>query len=253
MALEKRGADWHLRPLGQRAGELQLWRAYSREEIPPLFGLEFSTAIWNVGFVKRPGHICLLVTLDKGGHGEDFQYKDHFTSPTEFEWQSQNRTGQASADGQDIQNHAARGIAVHLFVRSQKKRAAGGAAPFAYCGDVEFVAWRGDKPITVQWKLPEAVPARLRGDLACPPPAWAQPSWREGSRSRPVGDSDIINGLAPAHPDATRIDLPLQSIVAVAFAERRGDDLQSRPGRPADLRGEGDSEGSPVALRTGAV
>jgi len=50
VALEKRGADWHLRPLGQRAGELQLWRAYSREEIPPLFGLEFSTAIWNVGF-----------------------------------------------------------------------------------------------------------------------------------------------------------------------------------------------------------
>jgi hypothetical protein len=31
-----------------------------------------------------------------------------------FEWQSQNRTGQASADGQDIENHAARGVAVHL-------------------------------------------------------------------------------------------------------------------------------------------
>jgi hypothetical protein len=168
VALEKRGAEWHLRPLGQRAGELQLWRAYSREEIPPLFGLEFSTAIWNVGFVKRPGHIFLLVTLDKAGHATDFQYKDHFTSPTEFEWQSQNRTGQASADGQDIQNHAARGIAVHLFVRSQKKRAGGGAAPFLYCGDVEFVGWRGEKPITVQWKLPEAVPARLHPDLGVP-------------------------------------------------------------------------------------
>ncbi len=60
----------------------------------------------------------------------------------------------------------------------------------------------------------------------------------KGSRSRPVGDSDIISGLAPAHPDSTRIDLPLHSIVAVAFAERRGDDLQSRSGRPADLRGE---------------
>ncbi len=164
VALEKRGADWHLSPLGQRAGELQLWRAYSREEIPPLFGLEFSTAIWNVGFVKRPGHICLLVTLDKAGHGEDFQYKDHFSSPAEFEWQSQNRTGQSSADGQDIQNHAARGIAVHLFVRSQKKRAGGGAAPFVYCEDV----WRGEKPITVQWTVPEAVPARLRGDLGVP-------------------------------------------------------------------------------------
>lgn len=116
------------------------------------------------GFVKRPGHIFLLATLDKAGHATDFQYKDHFISATEFEWQSQNRTGQASADGQDIQQHVARGIAVHLFVRSQKKRAGGGAAPFVYCENV----WRGEKPITVQWRLPEAVPARLRGDLGVP-------------------------------------------------------------------------------------
>jgi len=165
VALEKRGVEWHLRPLGQRAGELQLWRGYSREEIPPLFGLEFSTAIWNVGFVKRPRHIFLLVTLDKAGHAEDFQYKDHFVTPTEFEWQSQNRTAQASSDGQDIEKHAARGIAVHLFIRSQKKRAAGGAAPFVYCGDVQFVGWRGEKPITVQWRLPEPIPPRIQSTL----------------------------------------------------------------------------------------
>jgi predicted RNase H-like HicB family nuclease len=75
---------------------------YSREEIPALFGLEFSTAVWNVGFVKRNKHILLLTTLDKAGHGSEFQYKDHFVSPVEFGWQSQNRTSQASADGQDM-------------------------------------------------------------------------------------------------------------------------------------------------------
>ncbi|MDQ3347663.1 MAG: DUF3427 domain-containing protein [Acidobacteriota bacterium] len=165
VALEQRDGIWHLRPLGQRAGQLQLWRTYSREEIPPLFGLEFSTAIWNVGFVKRPGHIFLLTTLDKAGHGSEFQYKDHFLSPTEFEWQSQNRTGQTSADGQDIEKHAEKEIKVHLFVRAQKKRNGGGAAPFVYCGDVRFVSWRGDKPITVRWVLPEVVPARLREEL----------------------------------------------------------------------------------------
>lgn len=37
-----------------------------------------------------------------------------------------------------------------------------------YCGDVRFVSWRGDKPITVRWELPETVPARLRGELAVP-------------------------------------------------------------------------------------
>jgi hypothetical protein len=158
VALELKDNRWHLSPLGRRDGELQLWRSYSREEIPPLFGFEFSTAIWNAGFVKRPGHIFLLTTLDKSGHGSAFQYKDHFISRSEFEWQSQNRTSQQSADGQDIRQHAERGFAVHLFVRGQKKTPRGGAAPFVYCGDVRFMEWESDRPITVRWKLPAEVP-----------------------------------------------------------------------------------------------
>jgi hypothetical protein len=166
VALELRGADWHLAPLGQRRGELQLWRPYSREEIPPLFGLEFSKAIWNAGFVKRPGHIFLLATLDKSGHGSQFQYVDHFVSATEFEWQSQNRTTQKN--GQDIQKHAEGGIAVHLFVRDQKKRSGGGSAAFIYCGDVDFKEWNGDRPITVRWRLHDTVPGRLWDELGVP-------------------------------------------------------------------------------------
>lgn len=108
--------------------------------------------------MKRPGHIFLLATLDKSGHGETFQYKDHFIARSVFEWQSQNRTSQASRDGEDIRDHAARDIAVHLFVRSQKKRASGGSAPFIYCGDVRFLSWEGERPITVRWKLATPVP-----------------------------------------------------------------------------------------------
>jgi hypothetical protein len=166
--LEQTAEGWKLRPVGRREGQLQLWRAYSREEIPPLFGMEFSTAIWNVGYVKRNGHMFLLTTLDKAGHGSEFQYKDHFVSATEFEWQSQNRTTQASADGQDIRRHVERGIPVHLFVRAQKKLPRGGSAPFVYCGDVAFESWRGERPITVRWRLPEPVPERLRGELRVP-------------------------------------------------------------------------------------
>ncbi len=40
----------------------------------------------------------------------------------------------------------------------------GSSTPGTACW-TEFMAWRGEKPITVQWKLPEAVPARLPGDL----------------------------------------------------------------------------------------
>ena len=55
--------------------------ATREKRFPPLFGLEFSTAIWNAGFVKRPGHIFLLATLDKSGHGAEFQYQGPFHQP----------------------------------------------------------------------------------------------------------------------------------------------------------------------------
>jgi hypothetical protein len=110
VSLQLKGSEWHLSALGRRRGQLKLWQSDSHEEIPTLFDLEFSTAIWNVGFVKRPGHIFLLVTLDKSGHAEDFQYHDRFVDQTEFEWLSQNRTTQDSADGRAIRNHAEQAI-----------------------------------------------------------------------------------------------------------------------------------------------
>lgn len=72
-ALQQRPNGWHLSPLGRRTEQAALWRNYSREQIPELWGFEFSTAIWNAGFVKRPGHLFLLTTLDKAGHSEQFQ------------------------------------------------------------------------------------------------------------------------------------------------------------------------------------
>ena len=98
------------------------------------------------------------MTLDKSGHADEFQYHDRFISRTEFEWQSQNRTAQGSADGVAIRDHVAQSIPVHLFVRAQKKRSSGGSAPFVYCGDVRFRSWEHEKPITVTWELTAPVP-----------------------------------------------------------------------------------------------
>jgi hypothetical protein len=64
---------------------------------------------------------------------------------------------------------AAQGVPVHLFVRKTSKIAGRGSAPFLYCGDVEFVEWEGDKPITVRWHLPEPVPERFFGELVPAP------------------------------------------------------------------------------------
>jgi hypothetical protein len=165
VALETADAGYQLTPSGTtRKAELQRWQTYAREEIPALFGLEFTPAIWNAGFVRTAGHLFLLVTLDKGGKVEAHQYHDRFLAPDLLEWQSQNRTTRASELGQDLAHHAERQIPVHLFARTASK-ADGRAAPFVYCGDVTFVDWNGDQPITVRWQLPEAVPERLRALL----------------------------------------------------------------------------------------
>jgi superfamily II DNA or RNA helicase/HKD family nuclease len=138
----------------------RLWERYPRERIPQEFGLPFSQATWNVGFVVDQSHIFLLVTLAKDDMNPDYRYFDHFISDREFSWQSQNRTSQNSKHGQIIKDHRARGIHVHLFVRPTK-RTGPTPTPFIYCGEVDFVSWEGKAPITVRWRLAERVPRSL--------------------------------------------------------------------------------------------
>jgi hypothetical protein len=144
-----------------------LWQRYKRDEGAEVIGEPLQGWEKQSGVVKRPGDLILFVTLDKDGMEEAHQYRDHFLSPDEFEWQSQNRTTQSSADGTAIRDHQARGIDVHLFVRRTKK-IRGKAAPFVYCGLLKFQRWEGEKPITVWWGLEVPVPERLRGELQVP-------------------------------------------------------------------------------------
>jgi hypothetical protein len=126
--------------------------------------------VWNSGFVKREGHLFLLVTLEKGDLADTFRYRDRFLGPDLFQWESQNRTRQDSPAGRTLRRHKEEGYEVHLFVRRTKK-IQGRAAPFVYCGEVEFVDWDGDAPISIRWRLPEPVPAALREALGVPPEA----------------------------------------------------------------------------------
>lgn len=166
VALTKIGDSWRLAPLGVTIKQgPELWRAYSREQIPPLFGEVFSQAVWNVGFVPKLNgerkRLFLLVTLDKDDMHGGFEYRDHFLSPDLFEWQSQNRESQETTRGKSIRDHEKLGTEVHLFVRKTKKDSRGAAMPFVYCGQVRFESWEGNKPITVRWRLRELLPDRF--------------------------------------------------------------------------------------------
>jgi hypothetical protein len=146
---------------------LQIWGRYGREAIAPAFGLTFSQAIWNAGFVVQDPEIFLLVTLAKEDMSADHRYADHFLSDHEFAWQSQNRTKQDSKHGRLLRNHQALAHRVHLFVRSTKKTGSK-PTPFIYCGEVDFVSWQGDAPISIKWRLRETVPPPLRSVLDVP-------------------------------------------------------------------------------------
>ena len=149
------------------ASDPKLWERYSREAIPPAYGLQFNQAIWNVGFVVSPPYIFLLVTLAKEDMNPEHQYSDHFLSDREFNWQSQNRTTQTSKHGRMLHDHREMGIHIHLFVRPTKKTGPR-PTPFTYCGEVDFVSWEGDAPISIKWRLREAVPPSLHSALGVP-------------------------------------------------------------------------------------
>jgi len=147
-----------------------LWQEFMREQIPGLWGLPFQANLWQQGFVQRGEHMFLLVTLEKTNLPAEHRYADKFLSPDQFEWQSQHRTSRASKPGQDIEQHKARGIQVHLFVRRTSKTQRGTACPFTYCGELEYMNWQRDNPITVQWRLLTPVPSRLWRALIVPMP-----------------------------------------------------------------------------------
>jgi superfamily II DNA or RNA helicase/SOS-response transcriptional repressor LexA len=135
---------------------LYLHQAFMREDIPPLFGLEFNTGLWQSGHVcpKDSNDQYLLVTLNKQGHAADHHYHDYFVDAETFHWQSQNSTTPAVKKGKAVVGHVAAGSNVHLFVRNNKLQS-GKAAPFTYCGTMDYVTHTGEAPMSVTWCLTE--------------------------------------------------------------------------------------------------
>jgi hypothetical protein len=141
----------------------QLWTEYQREAIPPMFGAAFNPGNWNQGIVRLDDKLILLTTLHKGNLSVGGHYEDRFLSPDRMQWQSQTQTRRDSTVGQILSGQRQAGQ-VHLFVRTGKLRG-NKAAPFLYCGQPTFAGWQDDRPITVTWSLPDAVPPHLRASL----------------------------------------------------------------------------------------
>ena len=117
-----------------------LWQRNLRADVPKLFGFEFKGMENQTGIVQRPGGIFLFVTLDKKEAPEAHKYRDRFLLPTEFEWQSQNRTRQERTGPR---SPAARRAGDRCApVRASQEE--GGGRVLVYCERAELSGGRGE-------------------------------------------------------------------------------------------------------------
>ncbi len=161
VVFKRGGTGWTLEPAGRRKEQgLVLWESYSREQIPKLFGTRSSPSGSSPASSGREKTWSSSSRWRRADNPKQHRYEDRFLSPGTFQWQSQNKTPQKGKVGQAIRDHRKQGIQVHLFVRKTSKIDQR-AAPFTYCGELDFVSWQGEKPITVVWRLREELSKSL--------------------------------------------------------------------------------------------
>ncbi|MER5174032.1 DUF3427 domain-containing protein [Thioclava kandeliae] len=156
-------ADDGATPFVHRSKGLQLWQRYLAPEIAEAFGVAYKQNVWRTGIlpILEKNALILLANVST----QDLVYENGFLAPDRMRWFSQNRTTQDGRHGRIISGKER--DTVHLFVRRGNKLN-GKVNPFIYCGQPRFLAWEGEKPITVTWQLPEPVPLGLQAELGVP-------------------------------------------------------------------------------------
>lgn len=146
---------------------LKLHARYTRSQI--LAGLDIST--WNQPSSNREGVAinkelnveALFVTLQKSTDifSPTTMYEDFALSDVLFHWQSQNSTAPNTPKGRSYIQHKALGKTILLFVREQSTDEHGHTMSYVFLGDASLQNWSGAKPMSIEWKLNEPIPAYI--------------------------------------------------------------------------------------------
>lgn len=140
---------------------------YTREEIlaaldhAEVGGRAPSSFREGVLFAPAANADAFLVTLHKSeaDYSPTTMYRDYAISPELFHWESQSRTTVASPTGQRYLTHRSTGSHVLLFTRTHKSSAFGDGAPYLFLGEADYVEHRGERPISITWRLRTPMPA----------------------------------------------------------------------------------------------
>ena len=106
---------------------------------------------------------AFFVTLQKTE--EDYSpttmYEDYLISHELFHWQTQSNTSAESTTGTRYIRHREIGYTPLLFVREKRTNASGSTSSYVFLGPCDYQSHEGSRPMSIIWKLQNAVPARL--------------------------------------------------------------------------------------------
>jgi hypothetical protein len=140
---------------------------YSRIEILAAFGDKAgaNVAAWQTGvrWLEKQKADLFAFTLDKtsGSFSPTTRYRDYAISRELIHWESQGATREDSETGRRYRTHVQLGSEVHLFARLRDDERA-----FWFLGPATFVSSRGERPMSIIWKLQHQLPGDLFAKFA---------------------------------------------------------------------------------------
>lgn len=146
---------------------LKLYSRYNRDQILVAMGLhsleKASSNREGVAFSKENNAEALFITLKKSDkeYSPTTQYDDYAISERLFHWQSQNSASPNTSKGKSYLDQAENGRKILLFVREQNKDELGYTMSYVCLGLANFVKYQGEKPMNIEWKLEESMPAYI--------------------------------------------------------------------------------------------
>jgi superfamily II DNA or RNA helicase len=106
---------------------------------------------------------ALFITLKKSEkeYSPSTLYDDYAVNETMFHWQSQNATSSSSPKGLSYIDQHHLNKTILIFVREQNDDQFGNTMGYVFLGKAGFLDSYGDKPMNIQWRLEEPMPAYI--------------------------------------------------------------------------------------------
>lgn len=151
---------------------LKVHSRYTRDQILTAFGMHtFDKRSPNregVAFIEDKNTELLFITLNKSetDYSPTTLYNDYAISDTLFHWQSQNSARPDKGKGKSYIEHEKDGKTILLFVREQNSDIYGNTMSYVFLGKGIYIAHEGSKPMSITWRLEEAMPAYIWKDSA---------------------------------------------------------------------------------------